>query len=335
MRPRTKKRMPPTPHYLKGVEWQRNARGVLVPGPSKLVYPTPISTGKRGDARSGTLIFVPLGTDTGSEPQREYQQIRKQLDIDRKKTRRPPNDTGAVGLSEFSDRARAQLIAARFNAANKSDYFLKSSSRQQLAIRKKLVEKKILVEFPIEVIHEVQKMSNGKKRTRVLELFKRMGFRNLFDYHYSHIRMSKIGNIAEAVDQIIDKITRLHELGIAHNHPHISNWVIDTQGKIMVIDLSLARIFRQKPRSKRQFLERFGRDILYAAQVATAIQEGPGIREDRQPNRRHMLETNVQRILNAHRKIVPTFGTSVANIYDEVSRQDMEKYRKKLKAKKQ
>jgi len=62
--------------------------------------------------------------------------------------------------------------------------------------------------------------------------------------------------------QLLDIISRMHNLGIAHDHPHLGNIVIDEKGKVTLVDFKHAKKEKIKWQRSNEILYFFKNDYL-------------------------------------------------------------------------
>ena len=124
-----------------------------------------------------------------------------------------------IGLTPLQKHGRLAELAQT------SRYFTKSNSVRIQKIREKLNGAGVEVEEPI------QNLGNGRA------LFSKNGFS--FDSPPG-IRQFVV-NTREVVDKICKTVAKMNFAGITHNHLHIGNIGITKGGKIIILELNLAK----------------------------------------------------------------------------------------------
>lgn len=201
----------------------------------KLVYPTPVSINHRtgNPDRHGTYGFVDPKHE-GHANVKGWIEARRNFDRQRR-----PGEAIAASEKVFQN-LRAM--------AHQSEFFMKTVNERTRQIRDRLKAVGIRVEEPIA------DLKNRK------ELFARGGNMPLLISHYGAGR-SPLRDCRPAIAQIIRMIVRMHAAGVVHGHPHINNFVVDKVGRVTMIDLGMARYYKQQPRNRNEFMKRYQNDI--------------------------------------------------------------------------
>ncbi|VVB75205.1 Uncharacterised protein [uncultured archaeon] len=265
----------------------------------RLYLPARISTGHNGRAINGTKAFIPPGVRFSpevAERVREYGRGVKDA-----KKRDSNFDRWEFGLAavQAADGERKRL-------ANKSEYFLKPLKWKTRLIRRRLIEAGVPLEIPL---------SRFKGR---LELFEKGGFKSVPEYPTDFDAFKT---------QVVSIVSKMHNAGVTHNHLHCNNFVINGEGKIKLIDLARAKLYKSSPRNKKEFFERYSKDIFFAARTLADAEY-----RYKFPDQSGLLHENIlkhmQEILNQSKN---NFGITSREIYKEYARQDVAGIRPKKK----
>jgi hypothetical protein len=303
--------------------WNYSKGGILIPGENKLVYPLGVSLNRHATLAQRTKAFFPLGTEIAKnelvafhKAHAEYLRHSKR----EKKARRMDFSRG-MELASNSDQMFENFSRARSDALKNSEYFLKLSSARQRAIRKMLVKAGILVEMPIEEMSEKVTQRDGKSHSRLSDLFERRGFVRLVeDGTGKRPKAVNVKDISDAMAQMVKIMTKMHALGVTHNHPHLGNWAINSDGHVKILQLSRARLLKKRPRNKSQFIQIFAEDFYYTAWVLTELQlylERPSETYYYRQGASIIVMNNIQRLLDEHQKTMSIFGTKPNDIWSK------------------
>jgi len=266
----------------------------------RLYLPARVSTGLNGRAITGTKAFIPPGVRFSPEVAKELREYRRAIKEAKKR--------GAI--SDKWDLELAAIRAAdgeRKRLAHKSEYFLKPLKWKTRLIRKKLIEAGVPLEIPL---------ARFKGR---LELFEREGFKGL---------PKRIQNFDGFKEQVVSIVSKMHNAGVAHNHPHGQNFVINEAGKVKLIDLARAKIYKSPPRNKKEFFERYAKDIFVTARMLANAEQQYAFPRQYGLLQENLILKHTQELLNHSKN---SFGITAREMYTEYARQDTGGIRLKLK----
>ncbi|MBM3281993.1 MAG: hypothetical protein FJY86_01460 [Candidatus Diapherotrites archaeon] len=253
----------------------------------KLVFPFRISTNKRGHRQKGTFAFLPR--DVAVSPELLQRLSRE-------------NSSRRFGL-RVSGKAASAVARERQRLAEQSDFFIKPVNARIRSIRERLTRANILVEKPIEDL---------KNNT---ELFRRGNYKEVVvpDSRGPHDYVFQVKNPEKFAQRMRELVTRIHLVGVAHNHLHMRNVLVTPAGKLQLIDLSKARLFQRPAKNKLDFLRRYGNDLYQVALalfMLRASSRGSTYTLEREKAYSlfvHELET----LVRMHQKAgIPTFGVA-------------------------
>jgi len=167
---------------------------------------------------------------------RAFEKLAKQQAAKRKEGK--PEAWVEKELSFWIERTRK----LRKELATPAPFYIKPITKEQRRIRELLVKAGVPIEQPI------QDLGRG------LELFERGEWK-------------EIPPLAEegSREQIRQMVAKMLSLGVAHNHLHLGNFVMNSKKEVKLIDLSLARRYSRKPASKAEFLNKYSRDLYFAS----------------------------------------------------------------------
>ncbi|MBS3058752.1 MAG: hypothetical protein J4478_05120 [Candidatus Diapherotrites archaeon] len=238
------------------------------PSKQKLLIPVKISTGKSGVAlKRGTRAFV----ESSDWRIKEAEERERRYFLGRKKLHRFLGKEGSKPIIDFADwldNRAEDLLTLRRKMARKSPFFVKPTSNRIKTIRAMLLKNGVPVEKPLDVrnldAEDRQKNLLPTDLGNRLELFEREG--------KFPLPVNQTPEKQQSVrSQIVQAVTKTHSLGVSHNHLHYGNWVIGPSGKITLLDLSKAKLYLNPPRNKKEYLERFGRDIYFTGSLLTGL----------------------------------------------------------------
>jgi|GEM_PF-1624854 len=266
----------------------------------KLYLPVRVSTGSSGRAITGTKAFVPPGVRFSPEVAERVGRYRQQ--IKDAKVRESSSDKweSEIAAIQAADGERKRL-------ANKSEYFLKPLNWKTRLIRRRLIEAGVPLELP---------MARFKGK---LELFERGGFRGIPE-HPADFDAFK--------GQVISIVSKMHNAGVTHNHLHSQNFVINDAGKVKLIDLARAKLYKTLPRNKKEFFERYAKDIFFTARTLANAEQQYVFPRQYGLLHENLILKNMQEILNCSKN---NFGITAQEIYSEYARQDVGGIRPKRK----
>lgn len=287
--------------------------------PTTLAYPVRVSVSSSGRLQNKTWGFVPLH----SKPHAEARNSRKWVNtINRRLASlkgvlagneiwatlpwKPKQVYGSPERHELEkwiellEHSRvSQIILAKHahrHLASGSDFFMKRVSAREQGVRDRLRRAGIPVEESIQDLGPDPKLAGAR-----LALFARGNYQDLYGVK------GRWSDDRRVLSQLIGILSRMHAAGVSHGHLHLGNWVVDPKGRVKLIDLSRARVYSAPPRSKREFLSRFGKDI-WDASIAWALLKAPENYED---NMRPFVEQGLALVLSAHAKRMNTFGVTL------------------------
>ena len=264
----------------------------------KLLVPIHLSSGKKGQAIRGTKGFVEQGTDLSKQSKENVRNWKRWLRIEEKRRMFDKSlpDIPYYELERY-DRIIERFRRERKEIAAKADFFIKQTNPRIKKIREKLIEAGIPIEIPI------MDLKNGT------ELFERGNWRTIAE----SIRIPRV-----VPNRIIEIVKTMHSLGITHNHLHLANLLIDSEGNVKLIDLSRAKMYLRKPRNKKEFVDRYAEDIDTIAMVIT------GIKYPRDPNESSLGMSYVDLARNELGNILKAynhpFDVTIEDIVDATTR---------------
>jgi len=310
-----------------------------------ILVPIGISTARSGRAeKRGTKAFVyqdsSLLEDSG-KAYRGYRDVKRNLKqlkrIEARESKRrgyfySHPDSMRVALA--SDEVAMRLTQARKKIAEWSDYYAKPTSRRVKEIRSILLKNGVNVEQPMPV-RNIDKEDRVKGRIPSdlggnYELFEQRKYREI---------PQNPKNFESIKSQILRTLAKMHSLGISHNHLHLGNWVVNPEGRVQLIDLSLARINKKPITTKQEFLSRFASDLFLSANAIAYIKL-PYVYNTVYSNVPHEFRGQFDKernsffvdALSMHGEVVSKLGITPKDVedhYSEMRRKQREKARKK------
>ena len=274
----------------------------------KLLVPIRVSSDRRGSATKGTKAFAEKGTDISKEAKEILREVKKRIN---KMHRLEASGKYRKGYFQIPwqelEGAIYRVVMERRAIAEKAEFYIKPIT----PLRKKIREVLIAHGVPIEV--PILDLKNG------LELFERGNFEVISEYPQ---------NPEKIRTKIREIVKRMHSSGVTHNHLHRGNFVIDSNGNIKLIDLSKAKLFLRRPRTKKEFLERFSTDIFIAARGLAHLTRIERVTDNDVVG--EAIDREAKLILEHYK--IPTFNVTPKEIltsFLEISKREFGKEKKK------
>ncbi len=261
------------------------------PRQRKMVYPFRISTDSWGRRQKGTSAFLPRGTSVSPD-------LLKRLTEELRLRGRKRPTRGRVASDVTRERQRL---------AEQSDFFIKPVNARIRAVRERLIRAGILVEQPIE------DLKNN------MELFRRGNFSEVLvpDSYSPEDYSFRVKNRLKFSVNLRTLVTRMHLVGVSHNHLHLRNVLLSPSGGLQLLDLSKARFFHNSAKSKADFLKRFAGDIRSVSLALSMLRSTPtGDTRDSDSTRSYVsFMHELKMLLSQHESSgIRTFGVTPTDI---------------------